>query len=55
VAVILLSVVTKLPRAPDIFDPWLGLMQRAIIVPYMLWLFAFATAMLETRPSSRLS
>lgn len=41
-AVILLSVATKLPDTQNIFTPWLGLIQRAAIVPFMIWLFSFA-------------
>jgi len=39
---ILLTLVTKLPVAPEIFGPWLGLIQRGIIIPFMIWLFVFA-------------
>ncbi|ACL16448.1 DUF998 domain-containing protein [Methanosphaerula palustris] len=41
-SVILLTLVTKLPLAPEIFEPWLGLIQRGIIIPFMIWLFVFA-------------
>jgi len=41
-AVILLTVSTKLPDIQNVFIDWLGLIQRTIIVPYMLWLFIFA-------------
>jgi hypothetical protein len=44
-AVILLTIVTKLPAVPDIYKPWLGLIQRAAIIPYMIWIFTFALAL----------
>jgi len=37
-----LTIVTKLPIAPEIFDPWLGFIQRGIIIPFVIWLFVFA-------------
>jgi hypothetical protein len=40
--VILLSVVTKTPVLIDTFVPWDGLIQRAAIVPFMVWVFVFA-------------
>ncbi len=42
VAVILLSIVTKLPAALDAYGAWVGLIQRMALVPYMIWIFAFA-------------
>ncbi len=44
-AVILLTVATKLPDLQNIFSPWLGLIQRAAIVPFMLWLFLLALSL----------
>jgi hypothetical protein len=41
-AVLLLSVVTKTAAMADTFAPWVGLIQRAAIVPFMAWVFAFA-------------
>lgn len=41
-AVLLLSVATKIPVTPNIFTPWLGWIQRAVIIPYLLWIFTFA-------------
>jgi hypothetical protein len=40
--VILLTISTKLPDVQNVFTPWLGLIQRSAIVPFMLWLFLFA-------------
>jgi hypothetical protein len=42
IAVLLLSVVTKTAAVIDTFAPWVGLIQRAAIVPFMAWVFAFA-------------
>ena len=41
-AVILLTFASKLPELQPIFAGWLGLIQRAAIVPFMVWLFIFA-------------
>lgn len=41
-AVILLTIVTKLPEIRNSFIDWLGIIQRAAIIPYMIWLFIFA-------------
>jgi len=41
-AVLLLTITSKLPNLQIVFKDWLGLIQRTIIVPYMLWLFLFA-------------
>lgn len=41
-AVVLLTITSKLPEVQNVFKDWLGLIQRTIIVPYMLWLFLFA-------------
>lgn len=41
-AVLLLTISSKVPAAQIVFKDWLGLIQRTIIVPYMLWLFLFA-------------
>ena len=35
---------TKFPIGQTIFHAWLGLIQRMVLVPYMLWLFTFALA-----------
>jgi hypothetical protein len=41
-AVVLLTVATKLPDSQNVFNEWLGLIQRTAIVPFMIWLFTFA-------------
>jgi hypothetical protein len=41
-AVVLLTFTTKLPSLQGIFINWLGLIQRFIIIPFMVWLFIFA-------------
>jgi hypothetical protein len=42
IAVVLLSVATKTPITPNVFTPWNGLIQRMVIVPYLIWIFTFA-------------
>ncbi len=41
-AVILLSIATKMPVTPNAFTPWNGLIQRMVIIPYLIWIFFFA-------------
>jgi hypothetical protein len=41
-AVIVQTIATKFPFKHDFFKDWLGLIQRAAILPYMIWLFVFA-------------
>ena len=47
-AVILLSAATKTQVIPNVFTPWNGLIQRMVIIPYLIWIFSFAFA-LRTR------
>jgi len=47
VAVLLLTVATKLPAAQNVFNEWPGLIQRTAIVPFMIWLFIFALGLLR--------
>jgi hypothetical protein len=42
VAVILLSAATKTQVIPNAFTQWNGLIQRMVIVPYLIWIFIFA-------------
>ena len=44
-AVVLLTILSKPPEIERVFVDWLGLVQRAIIVPFMLWVFIFALAL----------
>ncbi len=44
-AVLMLTVVSKSASLETIFHDWLGLIQRFIIVPYMLWIFLFGFLM----------
>jgi len=46
-ASILLTIASKVPEAHIIFDDWLGLIQRAIIIPFMVWVFVFALRLLS--------
>lgn len=41
-AVILLTLTSKVPVLQAAFAAWQGLIQRMIIIPFMLWLFLFA-------------
>jgi hypothetical protein len=41
-AVIVQTIATKFLFTHDFFKDWLGLIQRAAILPYMIWLFVFA-------------
>jgi hypothetical protein len=40
-AVLVLTVATKFPMMQPIFGGWFGLIQRLVIIPYMLWLCFF--------------
>ncbi len=40
-AVVLLSVVSKIPQFESAFADWLGLIQRALIIPFMTWVLLF--------------
>jgi hypothetical protein len=46
-AVLLLTFTTKLPSLQSMFVDWLGLIQRFIIIPFMIWLFIFALGILR--------
>jgi hypothetical membrane protein len=39
---ILFTLTTKLPAARIIFHDWFGLIQRSVLVPYMIWICCFA-------------
>lgn len=47
VAVLLLTIATKIPVTPNVFTPWNGLIQRMLIVPYLVWIFFFALNLRE--------
>ena len=47
VAVVALSITSKSPSLINIFQDWFGLIQRFIIVPFMLWVFLFALRLLQ--------
>ena len=48
-AVILLTVATKLPATQNAFSGWHGFIQRAAIVPFMAWVFTFALKLNKER------
>jgi len=39
---IIFTLAFKAPALQASFTPWLGLIQRMIIIPFLLWLFLFA-------------
>ena len=41
-ALILLTIASKFPQMQNIFVDWLGLIQRTLIIPFMIWVFLFA-------------
>jgi hypothetical protein len=41
-ALVLLTIASKFPQLQNIFADWLGLIQRGLIIPFMLWVFLFA-------------
>ena len=41
-AVVLLSAATKTTVIPSALTPWNGLIQRLVIIPYLIWIFTFA-------------
>jgi len=46
-AVVALSITSKSPSMINLFQDWFGLIQRFIIVPFMLWVFLFALRLLQ--------
>ena len=52
-AVILLTIATKVPVAAHAFIAWRGLIQRAALIAYMCWLFAFALRLRKRRSDIR--
>lgn len=46
-AVVLLTIASKLPITAAIFSEWLGVIQRAAIIPFMLWVSLFALKLLR--------
>jgi len=46
-AVVLLTAASKLPAEATVFTPWLGLIQRFLIIPFMVWVFIFALGLLR--------
>jgi hypothetical protein len=48
-AMVLLTISTKFPQLQNIFVDWLGLIQRALIIPFMIWVFIFALGLYRRR------
>jgi hypothetical membrane protein len=42
IAVVSLAIATMVVSAQNAFAPWVGLIERAAVVPYMVWLFIYA-------------
>lgn len=38
---------TRPPAPPNSFNQWNGLLQRAILIPYLLWIFTFAFGIIQ--------
>jgi len=47
IAVAILAIATTVVSARNAFAPWLGLIRRVAVVPYMAWLFIFALTFLS--------
>lgn len=41
------SIISKVPDLLTMQSPWIGLIQRGVIMPFMLWLFVFALGMVR--------
>jgi hypothetical protein len=39
------SIISKIPILLTLQSPWIGLIQRGVIVPFMIWVFVFASGM----------
>jgi hypothetical protein len=48
-AVVLFSIVSKSPTLVTIFKDWLGLFQRSLIIPFMIWVFLFGLRLFQYR------
>ena len=46
-AVVLMTIAIKIPGTQNVFKDWIGLIQRAAIIPFMIWLFIFAVGLLR--------
>ena len=49
VADVFFTIVSKSPSLQVAFVDWFGLIQRSVIIPFMIWIFAFALAMLKQK------
>jgi hypothetical protein len=50
IAVAILAIATMVVSAHDTFAPWVGLIQRVAVVPYLVWLFIFALTFRRDQP-----
>ena len=44
------SIISKIPILLTSQSPWIGLIQRGVIVPFMIWVFVFALGMTKVSP-----
>ena len=49
------SIVSKIPILLASQSPWIGLIQRGVIVPFMVWVFVFALGMVTGNKEGELS
>ena len=47
------SIVSKIPILLTLQSPWIGLIQRGVIVPFMVWVFVFALGMTKVLKEPR--
>jgi hypothetical protein len=47
------SIISKIPILMTAQSPWIGLIQRGVIIPFMLWLFVFALGMTKVLKEPR--
>jgi hypothetical protein len=46
-AVILLTIASKVPGIQSAFEGWMGIIQRTLLIPFMLWVFLFGLNLLK--------
>ncbi len=50
-AVLVFTIASKAPGLVSVFSPWIGLIQRTALIPFMIWLFIFAVTALKQKRS----
>lgn len=46
IAVIFFTLASKIPVLQSVYNDWIGLIQRIALIPFMIWIFIFALALL---------